>query len=70
MQSDEFDWGDAKAEANLRKHEISFREASRVFDDAFAVRVQDFTQDYGEDRFVATGLLEDVLAAVAYKGAR
>ena len=33
MQSDEFEWDDAKAEANLRKHMISFRAASRVFDD-------------------------------------
>ena len=33
MQSDEFEWDDVKAEANLCKHKISFRAASRVFDD-------------------------------------
>jgi len=41
MRSDEFEWDDAKAEANLRKHRISFRTASRVFDDVFALIEQD-----------------------------
>lgn len=66
MQSDDFEWDDVKAEANLRKHKISFHEASRVFEDAFAFVEQDFTEDYGEDRFVATGLVNGLLITVAY----
>jgi uncharacterized DUF497 family protein len=66
MQSDEFEWDDAKAEANLRKHSISFRAASRVFDDELVLIEQDLTEDYGEDRFVATGLVEGLLVTVVY----
>jgi uncharacterized protein len=66
MQSDEFEWDDAKAEANLRKHKISFRAASRVFDDPLVLVEQDFSEDYGEDRFLATGRAEDLLISDAY----
>ena len=41
MESDEFEWDDGKAEANLRKHKISFRVAKSCFDDPFAVIEQD-----------------------------
>jgi hypothetical protein len=66
MQSDEFEWDDAKAEANLRKHNISFRAASRVFDDPLVLIEQDFSEDYGEDRFLATGRVEGLLVTVIY----
>jgi len=66
MESDEFEWDDAKAEANLRKHKVSFRAASRVFDDPLVVIEQDLSEDYGEDRFLAIGLVADLLMAVAY----
>jgi uncharacterized DUF497 family protein len=66
MQSDEFEWDDAKAEANLRKRNISFRAASRVFDDVLALIEQDVSEDYGEDRCLATGLVEGLLVTVAY----
>ncbi len=33
MQDDRFEWDDAKARANLKKHEVSFEVARRVFDD-------------------------------------
>jgi uncharacterized protein len=66
MEGDEFEWDDAKAEVNLRKHKISFRAASRVFDDPLVVIEQDLSEDYGEDRFLAIGLVADLLMAVAY----
>lgn len=66
MESDEFEWDDAKAEANLRKHNISFRAASRVFDDPLALIEQDLSEDYGEDRFLATGRVAGLLITVAF----
>lgn len=66
MESDEFEWDDGKAEANLRKHKISFREARRVFDDPFAFIEQDLSEDYGEERLVATGRVEGLLLTVVY----
>ena len=64
--NDEFEWDEAKAEANLRKHKISFQEASRVFDDLFALIEQDLSEDFGEDRFLATGVIEGSLGTVVY----
>lgn len=66
MQSDEFEWDDAKAEANLRKHKLSFRIASRVFDDPLVLIEQDDSEDYGEPRYLAVGLVEGLLVTVAY----
>jgi uncharacterized DUF497 family protein len=66
MQSDEFEWDDAKAEANLKKHKISFRAASRVFDDPLVLIEQDLAEDYGEDRFVAVGRVEGLLITVVF----
>ncbi len=36
-----FEWDPAKAEANLRKHGVSFETAARVFSDPFALSEQD-----------------------------
>jgi hypothetical protein len=58
MESDDFEWDDAKAEANVRKHKINFLTASRVFDDPFVPIEQDVSEDYGEERFLATGLVD------------
>jgi len=66
MENDDFVWDDAKAEANLRKHKISFRAASRVFNDPLVLIEQDLSEDYGEDRFLATGRVEGVLITVVY----
>jgi len=66
MESEDFEWDDAKAEANRRKHKINFHAASRVFDDPLVLILQDHSEDYGEDRFLAIGLVVDLLIAVAY----
>ncbi len=66
MEDDEFEWDDAKAEANLRKHKLSFRAASRVFDDSFVLVEQDDSEDYGEPRYLAIGLVQGLLVTVAY----
>ena len=66
MRDDEFEWDDLKAEANLKKHGVSFREARRVFDDIFALVEEDIDADFGEDRFLATGMVGDTLIMVVY----
>ena len=63
----EFEWHDAKAEANLRDHGVSFELAKTVFKDTFAIERLDDRQDYGEERFVIIGMAEGhVLLYVAY----
>ena len=51
----EFEWDEAKAVGNLRKHRVSFEEATTVFDDP-AVRVR-YDEDHSgvEDRWNAIG---------------
>jgi uncharacterized protein len=66
MENDDLVWDDAKAEANLRKHKVSFRAASRVFNHPLVLIEQDLSEDYGEDRFLATGRVEGVLITVVY----
>ena len=55
MQNEFFEWDDDKADANYRKHGVSFKEAcSAVFDD-FAITKPDNREDYGERRFYTIG---------------
>ena len=62
-----FEWHDAKAEANLRDHGVSFELAKTVFKDPFAVERLDDREDYAEERFVIIGMAEgQVLLFVAY----
>ena len=63
----EFEWHDAKAEANLDAHGVSFGLAQTVFKDPFAIERLDDREDYGEERFVIVGMAEGkVLLFVAY----
>ena len=49
-------WDAAKASANYRKHGIRFEEAALVFDDPFALSVQDRVER-GEQRWQTIGLV-------------
>jgi len=55
-----FEWDDAKAESNLRKHGVSFDLAVGVFDDPYAVAEQDRVED-GEPRWQTIGMVEGVV---------
>ena len=61
----EFEWDEAKNEANMAKHGISFRGAARIFDGP-TLAFEDDRRDYGETRMVATGLLGDREIHVVY----
>ena len=63
----EFEWHDAKANANWRAHGVSFELAKSVFKDPFAIERVDDREDHGEERFVIIGMAEGhVLLLVAY----
>jgi uncharacterized DUF497 family protein len=66
MNNDDFEWDGRKAAINLRVHKISFLEARLVFNDVFALIEQDLSQDYGEDRYLATGMVEGRLLTVVF----
>jgi uncharacterized DUF497 family protein len=54
-----FEWDEAKAASNLRKHGISFDDAIEVFYDPYAVFEHDRIVD-GELRWQAIGMIGDV----------
>jgi uncharacterized DUF497 family protein len=51
-----FEWDPVKADANERKHGITFDEASTVFGDVLSVSGRDLKRSVGENRFVTFGL--------------
>ena len=52
----EFEWHTAKAEANLRKHKVSFDEARTIFGDTSVVVLPDLVHSVGEERKLAIGM--------------
>jgi uncharacterized DUF497 family protein len=67
MMELEFEWDNAKARANFRRHGVSFDLARTVFNDPFAIERLDDREDHGEERFVIVGVAEaKVLLFVAY----
>ena len=52
----EFEWDDAKAAVNRRKHGVSFDEAATVFDDPLVSIFHDEEHSGSEDRWVAIGI--------------
>jgi uncharacterized protein len=51
-----FEWDSAKAAKNLRKHRVSFEQASSVFYDPLAVTGADPDHSEDEERLVTFGL--------------
>jgi hypothetical protein len=51
-----FEWDPAKDSSNIRKHKVSFQEASTVFLDEHALLIADPDHSEAEDRFILLGL--------------
>lgn len=58
-----FEWDQAKNQANLVKHGISFDEACLIFEGRTLTRVDD-RFDYGETRHISIGVIRDIVAVV------
>jgi uncharacterized DUF497 family protein len=52
----DFEWDDAKAYANERKHGVSFLEATEVFGDDLSSCVRDPDHSQGEERYLLFGV--------------
>jgi uncharacterized DUF497 family protein len=50
-----FEWDEAKAQENLRKHKVSFEEAKTVFGDPFLWTFPDPHHSDFEDRYLSIG---------------
>ena len=60
-----FVWDEAKRRLNLRRHGIDFADADRIFR-GVTFTAEDTREDYGEQRFLTLGLLEDQVVSVAH----
>jgi len=51
-----FSWDRRKAATNLKKHDVSFNEASTVFGDSLSATIPDPDHSVGEHRFITLGV--------------
>jgi uncharacterized DUF497 family protein len=59
-----FEWDRNKADSNLRKHGISFIEATEVFNDPLAIKLRDDEHSEHEDRWVTIGQVRNLRIVV------
>ena len=63
----DFEWDEDKAERNLRKHGVSFQEATGVFGDSLSFTTPDLSHSSVEERYLDIGMSSDQrLLVVAY----
>ncbi len=63
----QFEWDGGKERANIRKHNVSFHEATSVFGDPLAITFFDLDHSKSEHRFLTFGLSRlDRLLVVAH----
>ena len=60
-----FEWDESKNQSNLIKHEFDFADAYRIFNLPMFVEL-DERENYGEDRFIAIGLLDGRVVVIVY----
>lgn len=61
-----FEWDDDKANANFKKHGVSFTEAREAFLDENVIEELEDSIFYGEDRWKITGSIGNRLITVIY----
>ena len=63
----QFEWDEAKAAANIRKHGVAFGQASTVFHDPRLLTVADLEHGQQEERWFSVGLANNgVVLSVVY----
>lgn len=60
-----YEWDESKRTANFAKHGIDFIDAER-FEWATAIEAMDNRFDYGEERWVTLGFIDDCLHVLIY----
>ena len=60
-----YEWDERKRRANVKKHSIDFIDVPQVFDGDVVI-LPDERFDYGEPRFIAIGILKNLVVVVAY----
>jgi hypothetical protein len=61
----ELTWDEEKRRSNLAKHGLDFADAEQVFRGA-VFTFEDKRRSYGEQRFVALGMLTEIVVVIAF----
>ncbi|CAN7575349.1 BrnA antitoxin family protein [Caballeronia sp. LjRoot29] len=64
-----FEWDEAKNRSNIRKHGIDFTDAVEIFKHT-ALTAADGREDFGEDRWIAFGWMQLIVAVVGIRRAQ
>ena len=59
-----FEWDEAKAAANWKKHKVDFKDAMRVFEDEDRKEYYDIAHSDEEDRYITIGMADNILFVV------
>ena len=59
-----FEWNEEKNRLNIEKYKLSFETALHVFEDPNYIEIYDFEHSTYEDRYIAIGLVGEVLFVV------
>ena len=54
-----FEWDEEKAKANLKKHRVSFDEATTVLIDSFSITIHDPDHSVDEQRYIDIGISDN-----------
>ena len=60
-----FIWDRRKNKANIKKHELDFADAYKVFESPMLAGL-DEREDYGEDRWIGLGMLRSRIVVVVF----
>ncbi len=60
-----FEWDEAKRQANIKKHGVDFTDAALILADSPLI-LEDARRDYGEQRCLAFGERNEILFLVAF----
>ena len=60
-----FIWDRRKNEANIKKHELDFADAYKVFESPMLENL-DNREEYGEDRWIGIGLMENRVVVIVF----
>lgn len=60
-----FEWDERKREQTIRECGVDMVYAAQIFEGPVLARVDD-RQDYGEERFIAVGMVDDECLVVVY----
>lgn len=62
----QFEWDDAKAADNVRKHGVSFLFAAKAFRDPSGIEWIDDSEEYGEERTVLLATADATILVVVF----